>query len=196
MKENENGSGNRNENRSGSKNAITGGCSFEAVRPIMTALPYPPQRVAAKNQAYADLLSIDYCGSVSELSAIMQYINNENRLSLQNCSLAKSILGIAMAEMIHLQKLGELIVLLGGQIDFMAGARGGKQRMWTPGYLSLPGCAEEMLLADVNSERETIRQYRMHMRMIGDNSVNAVLERIIQDEEYHIVLLQTLAKEL
>lgn len=194
MKENGNENGNKNGNEN--RNAVTGNCSFDAVRPIMTALPYPPQRVQEKNQAYADLLSIDYCGSVSELSAIMQYINNENRLSHRNCSLAKSILGIAMAEMIHLQKLGELICLLGGEIDFMAKPRGGKQRMWTPGYLNLPERAEEMLLADINSERETIRQYRIHMRMIGDDAVNAVLERIIQDEEYHIVLLQTLAKEL
>lgn len=194
MKENGNENGNKNGNEN--RNAVMSNCSFDTVRPIMTALPYPPQRVREKNQTYADILSIDYCGSVSELSAIMQYINNGNRLSHRNCSLAKSILGIAMAEMIHLQKLGELICLLGGEIDFMARPRGGKQRMWTPGYLNLPECAEEMLLADIHSERETIRQYRMHMRMIGDDAVNAVLERIIQDEEYHIVLLQTLAKEL
>ena len=51
--------------------------------------------------------------SLYELSAIAQYINNENRMSCERCPLAKTILGIAMAEMMHLQKLGELIVLLG-----------------------------------------------------------------------------------
>ena len=88
-------------------------CDFMGIRPIMADLPYPQIQVKERNQSYANLLSIDYCGAVSELSAITQYINNENRLSHENCGVAKTILGIGMAEMIHLQKLGELIVLLG-----------------------------------------------------------------------------------
>lgn len=32
--------------------------------------------------------------------------------------------------------------------------------------------------------------------MIQDGCVNAVLKRIIQDEEYHIMLLQAMLKEL
>lgn len=78
-------------------------CDFRNVNPIMMALPYPPTQVIEQNQNYANLLSIDYCGSVSELSAIAQYINNENRLACDRCPMAKTILGIAMAEMIHLQ---------------------------------------------------------------------------------------------
>ena len=81
-------------------------CSFANVRPIMVDLPYPPIQVQGKNQAYANLLSVDYCGAVSEMSAIAQYINNENRLSCEKCPMAKTFLGIAMAEMAHLQRLG------------------------------------------------------------------------------------------
>lgn len=178
------------------KKFLSNTCSFENVRPIMAALPYPPIQVQNKNQAYANLLSIDYCGSVSELSAITQYINNENRLSCENCSMAKTILGIAMAEMMHLQKLGELIFLLGGTIDFTAKYRNGKQKMWTPEYLTFPENVKNMLLADIEAEKAAINQYTMHINMINDNCVNAVLARIIKDEEYHIMLLQALSKEL
>ena len=97
------------------KKKIANTCSFAGIRPIMIDLPYPPIQVCEENRAYANLLSIDYCGSVSEMSAITQYINNENRLSCWACPMAKTILGIAMAEMMHLQKLGELIFLLGGK---------------------------------------------------------------------------------
>ncbi|MCI8669941.1 MAG: rubrerythrin family protein [Lachnospiraceae bacterium] len=175
---------------------LTNTCNFANVRPIMAALPYPPIRVQEKNQAYANLLSIDYCGSVSELSAITQYINNENRLSYKNCSMAGTILGIAMAEMMHLQKLGELIFLLGGTVDFTAKYRNIKPRMWTPEYLTIPEQAEKMLTADIEAEKAAINQYTMHMGMIRDGCVNAVLARIIKDEEYHIMLLQALNKEL
>lgn len=181
----------------GENNKITTvSCSFEGIKPIMADLPYPPIAVCQRNQTYADLLSVDYCGAVSELSAITQYINNENRLSCERCSMARTLLGIAMAEMMHLQKLGELIVLLGGNIDFTARQNNGRQRMWTPEYLNIPDCAKQMLLADIEAEEAAVSQYRAHIRVIMDDCVNAVLERIIKDEEYHIMLLQCLMEDV
>lgn len=155
------------------------------------ALPYPPIQVKERNPNYANLLSIDYCGVVSEMTAITQYINNENRLFCEKCPLAEAILGIAMAEMMHLQKLGEMIHLLGGRIEFAAKQPGGKLKMWTPAYLTIPDTANKMLWADIESEKDAINQYRMHMKVIKDGYVNAVLARIIKDEEYHISLLKS-----
>ena len=171
-------------------------CNMMEVRPAMVALPYPPVQVSAKNQSYANLLSIDYCGSVSEMSAITQYINHENRLSCEKCPVAKAILGIAMAEMIHLQKLGEMIFLLGGNIDYIAKYRDGSQKMWTPKDLRLSKTAKEMLLNNIDSEKAAINQYKMHMKIIEDMHVNAVLARIIKDEEYHITILKALLEEI
>ena len=178
------------------KGLLMNSCSFVNVKPLMVEAPYPPIQVKERNQVYANLLSSDYCGSVSELSAIAQYINNENRMSSEQCAMAKTVLGIAMAEMIHLQKLGELIFLLGGNIDFTAKTQSGCQKMWTPQYITIPQYPREMLIADIESEKDAIRQYKMHMGMICDNAVNAILARIIKDEEYHIILLQALMEEL
>lgn len=177
------------------KTLLTNTCDFAGIRPIMMDLPYPEIQVKEKNTAYANLLSIDYCGSVSEMTAITQYINNENRLSCERCPLAKTILGIAMAEMIHLQKLGQFIFLLGGNIDFVAKNHDGRRKMWTPEGLNIPEKAGKMLKADIEAERAAIRQYQMHIKMIKDNDINAVLMRIVQDEEYHIMILQGLMKE-
>lgn len=171
---------------------LTNTCNFSNVKPIMVDLPYPPIAVEQKNRDYANLLSVDYCGSVSELSAITQYINNENRMSSEKCPMAVTILGIAIAEMIHLQKLGELIFLLGGNIDFTAKHRNGIQQMWTPQFITTPADIRKMIMADIESEKAAIKQYRMHMRMISDSYVNAVLARIIKDEEYHVFLLQAM----
>ncbi len=167
-------------------------CNLREVNPIMMALPWPEIRVKEKNQSYANLLSIDYCGSVSELSAITQYINHENRLSCEKCPMIQTILGIAMAEMVHLQKLGELMFLLGGKIDFVAKHRDGKMKMWTPQELKLPETAREMIMADIEGERSAIGQYQKHIKMINDEFVVAVLARIIKDEEYHIAILKSL----
>lgn len=177
------------------ENVLVNQCNFAGVKPIMADLPYPPIQVREKNQAYANLLSVDYCGSVSEMTAITQYINNENKLSCDRCPIAKTLLGIAMAEMIHLQKLGELIFLLGGQIDFTAKYRNGGDKMWTPECLAIPNEVKQMITKDIEAEKAAIHQYRMHMQMMRDDCVNAVLARIIKDEEYHIMLLQALFKE-
>lgn len=173
-------------------NPLVSNCSFTSVKPIMVDLPYPETRVSAVNQNYANLLSNDYCGSVSEMSAITQYINNENRLFCERCPLAKTLLGIAMAEMIHLQKLGELIFLLGGSVEFTAKQQNGRQWMWTPSCLDIREGAGNMIRANIEAEKSAINQYRMHMKMIKDECVNAVLKRIIMDEEYHIMILQAL----
>lgn len=178
------------------RNPITNDCSMSGIRPAMLDLPYPPIQVQCRNQDYAALLAFDYCGSVSELSAITQYINNENRLYLWDCRMARTLLGIAMAEMMHLQKLGELIVLLGGDINFVAKYRNGGAKMWTPEYLKIPENLKNMLLADIEAEKAAIAQYEAHIKMIKDDCVNAVLSRIIGDEEYHIMLLRVMMQKL
>lgn len=170
---------------------LVNSCDFSNVKPAIMALPYPPIQVREQNKDYAMLLGNDYCGAVSEMSAITQYINNENRMSCERCPFAKTILGIAMAEMIHLQKLGELIYLLGGTIDFIARQSGGKQKMWTPAYLTIPQDIKKMIWADIDAEQAAIDQYKKHIRLIKDDYVNAVLMRIIKDEEYHIMMLQS-----
>lgn len=171
-------------------------CNLMGVKPIMMDLPYPPTQAGERNSAYANLLSIDYGGSVSEMTAITQYINNENRMSCERCPFIKTILGIAMAEMIHLQKIGELIFLLGGKIDFTAKYRDAGPKMWTPEYVAMPESVRQMLITDIEAEKAAIKQYKMHMNMIQDRAVNAVLARITMDEEYHIIILQTLLKEI
>ena len=174
------------------RDVITNECSSAGVKPIMVDLPYPKIQVKGKIMAYANLLSVDYCGSVSELSAITQYISNESSLSQEKCPMARTLLGIAMAEMMHLQKLGEMIALLGGNIDFVAKQQNGKKMMWTPAYLSLPTQPGQMIVANIDAERAAIHQYRMHIRAIQDPYIRAVLERIILDEEYHIMILKAI----
>lgn len=178
------------------RNSTTLSCDMSSIKPAILELRYPPIQVERRNPDYAAVLSFDYCGPVSELSAITQYINNENRLCLTACPLARTLLGIAMAEMMHLQKLGELIQLLGGEVSFFVRQPSGKQMLWTPDYLTLSKDARRMLCADVEAERDAIAQYEAHIRKIKDDCVNAVLRRIIRDEEYHIMLLQGLMAEL
>ena len=170
-------------------------CGFGGVSPLMLPFPYPPLKVQEQNQFYANLLTVDYCGSVSELTAITQYIQGESCMCCEHCAQARTLIGIAMAEMMHLQKLGELICLLGGEVEFSVRQANGKPVMWTPACLTLAQNKKRMLCANIESEKEAIAQYKAHISRISDECVNAVLRRIIKDEEYHIILLQAMLEE-
>lgn len=178
----------------GMEKVLQNDCSFSGTSALNLPLTYPPIRVQEENQFYANLLTLDYCGSVSELTAALQYIHGESCLCCHQCKTAKTIVGMAVAEMIHLQKLGEMILLLGGHINFSIKTRTGTQ-MWTPEYTNLANDEQQIIAANLEAERAAIEQYEQHIGMIEDDYVNALLKRIIQDEEYHIMLLQMLQRQ-
>lgn len=178
----------------GMEQILQNDCSFSDMAALNLPLPYPPVRVREENQFYANLLTLDYCGSVSELTSAMQYIHGESCLCCHQCAVAKTIIGMAIAEMTHLQILGEMILLLGGRINFEIKTRTGTQ-MWTPEYTNLADNREQIIAANLEAERAVIEQYEYHISLIEDDYVNAMLKRIIQDEEYHIMLLQMLQRQ-
>lgn len=169
-------------------------CKMMGVSPAILPFPYPDVKVTEKNLSYAEILKHDFCGMVSELSAITQYIHTEIMLSNRNCPVATVILGIAMAEMIHLQKLGELIELLGGCVDYQTMVQNQRSTVsvsWNAGWLRLQNEPGKMLRSGIEAEKAAIAQYKKHMQMIKDPHVCNMIARIIQDEEYHISLLQS-----
>ncbi|WP_172674812.1 ferritin-like domain-containing protein [Cellulosilyticum ruminicola] len=95
--------------------------------------------------------------------------------------------------MIHLQKLGELIVLLGGRLDFKARKHGcGKN--WSPNYVKVLYNYDEIINANIEGEHTTIRQYEEHIKCIKDCYITDILKRIVKDEKYHIRFLKDLLK--
>ncbi len=175
-----------------SKEALTCDCNFSGIKPAVMDLPYPPIRVRERNPGYADLIGISYCGMISEMSAVMQYINNESRMAGSRCAEGKILLGMAIAEMTHMQMLAGLINLLGGNVGYTSRQAGAQPWMWTPQCLTLPERFDKMLQADLERELAVIDQYNMHIRMIGDDYVYPVLNRIVQDEQYHVMLLRSM----
>lgn len=170
-------------------------CILKNIKPAEVDLPYPPIKVNGRNKYYADILSADYCSAVSEMTAITQYLNHEIRISKKYCDIAATLLSIAEAEMIHFQMIGELIVLLGGCLTYDVNY-GSSKNSWKTNYIEYERDLESMIMADIEGEQNAIRQYYDHIKLINDENINAVLSRIIKDEEYHIILLTGLLDSL
>lgn len=172
---------------------IATNCAFQEVSPAILPMPFPEVQVKCSNLYYAELLSYDYCGIDSELTAIMQYVNHEILLAHSDCQAAKILLAIAQAEMIHLQKLGELIVLLGGKLNFSA-YKNGCGKLWTPNSANFVTDYNEIIRANIKGEYAAIKQYESHIQRIKDSYITDMLKRIVKDEKYHISLLKDLLK--
>lgn len=151
--------------------------------------PYPKVNVAEPNPYYCRLIMDDYCGAVSEMTAINQYnyhafVTQENREFFE-IFFEK----IAEAEMRHLEILSQVIVQLGGMPIYRGGAS--TQGSWWTGRLVYYGrnlC--DRLRADLESEYQAIRGYQENIRVIDDGNIQEVLERIIDDERVHVKLFE------
>lgn len=124
---------------------------------------------------------------MSELTAIHQYIYHDFTLHEQYPDVAELEECIAIVEMHHLELLAETILLLGGDPRFWY-RRNNEYIYWDAGhpYYGVNIC--DRLAADIEAENGAIRQYRKHQAMIKDPYVDALLERIILDEQHHLTL--------
>ena len=150
--------------------------------------PYPEPKVQGTNIYYASLLLEDYAGTISEMTAINQYIYHhltfekkefEDLAELEEC--------IAIIEMYHLELLGRTIALLGVSPEYLVIDKG-KSVYWNASYVYYGKDICDRLDSDIKAEQQAIRQYREHQVLIRDPHIQELLERIIKDEEYHIKL--------
>lgn len=153
--------------------------------------PYPEIRVERKNAHYARLLSLAYAGQDSELTAILLYSYGHQVSRGKSPEMLSGVLShIAMAEMHHLEMLGELIFLLGGDPRFCGpNPRVGINTAML-GYASEPA---QILRNAIAGEEAAIRLYNDLIKNINDSCVRAVLKRIIMDEEQHLKVFKEMA---
>jgi len=152
--------------------------------------PYPPIKVLARNPFYASLLLDDFAGLVSELTAVTQY--SYNHFVTEEEEVGKLMECVSIVEMLHLEMLGEMIKLLGGDPKYVD-SRG---RFWTADYVYYAKEPYEILTSAIASEKEAIEQYRRHQQLIGDPYIVNLLERIIKDEVRHIELFVAALREM
>ena len=155
-------------------------------------LPYPKPIIKEHNKKWALLLLEDYAGNVSELTAILQYIYGNFVLSNDMQQIAKTLEGIAIAEMKHLDLLAGVIFDLGTDPRYQTTSLRGIHKNWTPDYVNYYKDTGRILLENIDAEIKSIEQYKSHIKKIDNNQINELLFRIIMDEELHIKILKDL----
>ena len=158
-------------------------------------LPYPEIKVENKNPAYAQILQDDYAGTVSELTAITQYVYHNLVTGETRKEIADALLGIAIVEMNHLHLLGEAIIKLGGNPVYKA-SKNNTGEFWNGTYVQYSTNIKNLLIDDINSEKAAISNYRKHIELIKDKNIQKLLKRIIADEELHVIIFTQYLEQL
>ena len=158
-------------------------------------LPYPPVAPGRDPKAVSLLLE-DYSGAVSELSAITQYFYGSARMRGCYQPVYQGMKYVAVAEMCHLDLLAQAIIAKGGDPRYvMLGGRK-PEKCWNSGVIDYGRTPEQILSEAIDAEQGAIDQYRRHICCIQDVTVQALLERIILDEQVHLQLFQQLSADI
>lgn len=160
-------------------------------------LPYPEIRVEEKNEYYADLLSQNYAGEISETTATFLYTYQHFNTFKDNKEFSNVIEKISIVEMKHLEMLGKLIKLLGkNPVYETCESSRGNCVMWNANNVNYTTDLKQMILIDIKAEKAAIRNYVNHRDIIEDKYIKEILSRIILDEERHLEIFELLYNDL
>ncbi len=160
------------------------------VKPVALSLPYPSVEGIEKNLKYASYLSFLYAGKHGELNTVLQYVYQYFYFNaFGQKEIAKTLMGIAVSEMRHMEILGELILAL-GQNPVFAECLPYRCNFYSSSSVSYSTNAEKMLLDDLSNEMLAVSEYDKVTNKILDKRVQAILTRIKLDEELHVKALE------
>lgn len=149
--------------------------------------PYPEIKVLGPNFCYACILMDDYAGTVSEFTAISQYLYHHFSFEDIDKELGDLLKNVAITEMLHMEMLADIIIKLGGS-PIIRGSYSTSGSFWNGSFVHYGTQLCEQLKADIDSEHKAIHAYEKHICMIRDPFIQAILQRIILDEKVHIRL--------
>lgn len=152
---------------------------------------YPPLKVEHPNPEYAAQMLANAASCNSEMTAISMYLYDSVVLSENAAEISNALKKMAVVEMHHLDIFLHLAFLLGADPRLWSQS-GNRPCYWSPAcgrYLCKP---IPILEHSLQTEQDTIRQYRSQACHIRDAYIADLLNRIILDEQVHVQILKEL----
>ena len=162
--------------------------------PVKAAAPYPELKVEERNIHYANILTCDLASATGEMTTIYQYLYQNWILNKKFEEIAQTINRISEVEMHHLNMLGSLIDMLGGNPKCEA-IRGYKRFFWQGSMVNYSRELPVLLKSNIYLEQTAVKEYTEQSSCIEDPYVSAVLARIAEDEEIHYAAYQDFLAE-
>lgn len=167
---------------------------MELKLPVADAAPYPEIQVEGASPMCARAMLSNLGGSASEMSTVAQYFYSSTVLKTSCPKASEYFHRIAVVEMRHLSIFAELAFLLGGDPRLWSYVNG-RAAYWNASVLTYSHELPVLLNRALMGENRTITEYRRLAGDLPDPCIKAVLERLILDEEKHVVIFRQLTQE-
>ena len=166
------------------------------MKPLRVDIPYPSLKDICRDEKSAYIISPAYSGLHSELKAILQYTYHAQYFYEERFAQYQEVIkSIAVAEMEHLEILGELLIKLGADPIYTIRAFD-KYNYFTTTCVAQSKSPEKMLLDDIAGELTAINEYNEVIDKLKNEKVSAIITRIRLDEELHVKALKELLNGL
>lgn len=166
------------------------------IEPIKANLPYPPLDGIEPDLEAARIIGPAYASVyTSEVSASFQYIYHHfffDKLKMND--FAYVVENIAIAEMIHIEILGKMLLQLG--VDPIFSGNPPQRNYYNTSMIAYSKTPQKMLMDDINAEMRAIKDYENIVKRLKNEKVAAVIQRIILDEQVHLEEFKRLLAKL
>lgn len=155
--------------------------------PAASSTQYPQLTNVTRSARTVQILKNLAYGKHSELTALTTYLRQDWGLGQSYPDFASTLEKIAIVEMHHLDELSNAIAAFGGNADYSVDGA-----YWSASAVNQNTSLPSLLEQNIVSEQNAIACYRQAISQIDNQSLIALIEKIISDEEQHILILQNM----
>ena len=164
-------------------------------KPLIVDLPYPTTDDICQDALSLKILSPAYASPNGELNAILQYVYHSFFFDRAEYTDYHDILmRIAVAEMMHLELLGETILALGASPIYTR-YPSSVFDFYSTKYVAYSCSLKNMLEDDIIGERRAIISYENMLKRLRNVKVSEIVSRILLDEKLHLETLEKMYKD-
>lgn len=163
--------------------------------PLILPQPFPTTDGLCEDAYSLRLISPAYASSTGELNAVLQYVYHSFFFKSRGYrDVAEKLVSIAVAEMLHLNLLGQTILALGAPPVYCRCPYNGFD-FYSAKYVAYSRSLKFMLEDDIIGEREAICQYDHMLKKLRNLQVKEIVSRIRADEVLHLETLQNILRD-
>lgn len=157
------------------------------MKPLQENIPFPSLEGITKDLQSAKIIRSAYASlCVSEMTASSQYMYHYFYFDTvyDKYEIAETVENIAIAEMIHIEYLGKALIKLG--VDPIYSITPPYRNYYNTSQIAYSNTPQRMLMDDIKAEMNAIEDYEKMLKMLRNDKVAALIERIQLDEKLHL----------
>lgn len=164
------------------------------LKPLICDLPYPTLDNLTTDVKSGQILSFAYATQKGELAATLQYLYHEVFMKNFSAHNAETLFSIALAEMKHLHILAEAMERLGVVPRYVQYPN--TKIYFDATCVSQSMTPQKMIMDDIQGELNAIAEYNKMLFVLKNEEVEAIISRIILDEQLHLETLKQMLENV